>query len=361
MQARDKLSCFIGIKHDNQPMRITISSPFPVLLLGIVLSACSPASETVHETRFMMGTLVEFTIFSDNKENTSIAIKTAAEEMQRIEHLFTIYGDHDNAVKQFNQSDGTPFALPEEIDRLLEQSLKVRAQSRDAFSPTLGALNRLWGFSMEPPATTPPQREEIETLLPSANHCIKKQEQAWIRLSPMCQLDFGAIAKGYAIDRGMETLKQHGIANAIINAGGDIRVIGRHGNRPWQIGIRHPRETGKMLATLKTEGDVSIVTSGDYERFYISNGRRYHHILNPETGYPAHRSQSATVIASNATLADGWSTALFVMGQQGLKTIEKQGMEAIIVAEDGSIHSTKKIESRLQLSVQPPMLRASDS
>ena len=109
--------------------------------------------------------------------------------------------------------------------------------------------------------------------------------------------------------------KQNGISNAIINAGGDIRLIGSHGKRPWRIGIRHPRYKGEVIETLELEGDVAVVTSGDYERFYIFEGQRYHHIINPATGWPAEKSQSATVIAPNATLADAWSTALFIMGK----------------------------------------------
>jgi len=288
-----------------------------------------------------------------------MAIKAAADEMQRVENLFTIYGEADNPVKRFNNSEpGTPVQLPGEIDKLLNLAKQISIQSQGAFSITLGSLNRLWGFSLPTPPTSPPPAAEIQRLVKASSACLQQMsERRWKRINPECRLDFGAIAKGYAIDRGIEVLREHGIENAIINAGGDIRVIGRHGDRPWQVGLRHPRKPNDIAATLKVEGDVSIVTSGDYERSYISGGMRYHHLLDPKSGRPARRSQSATVIARNATMADGWSTALFVMGKDGLDAVEKRDMAALLIDENGTMHTTENIESRLQLTLAAPMLR----
>lgn len=327
----------------------------------LAINACTPAPETVHETRFMMGTLVDFSVYGANKKSASIAIKAAADEMQRIENLFTIYGDQSNAVKAFNTSTpGTTVFLPDEVQALLILSREVERNSAGAFSPTLGALNKLWGFSLSIPPTIPPQRDEIERLLTLSSNCLQQQHNGWSRTNRGCELDFGAIAKGYALEQGMKILKAHGIRNAIINAGGDIRVSGSHGERDWQVGIRHPRQSEKVVATIKVRGDISIVTSGDYERFYMYKGRRYHHILDPRTAIPAAKSQSATVIAADATTADAWSTALFVMGREGLHTIEKEGVDAILIDAGGNVHTSKNIESRLQLSLTPPMLRTSD-
>lgn len=308
----------------------------------------------------MMGTLVDFTLYGANKKNASIAIIAAANEMQRIENIFTIYGDQQNSVKAFNSARiGAHIKLPDEIDALLTQSIDTKQRSDGAFNPALGALNKLWGFSQTPAPDSPPPAKEMEEMLAGLSNCLQQHTDGWSRATANCQLDFGAIAKGYALDQGMKTLKTHGITNAIINAGGDIVVSGSHGERPWQIGIRHPRKPDQVIATLKIKGDLSIVTSGDYERFFFYKGKRYHHILNPQTGMPANQSQSATVIAGNATTADAWSTALFVMATRGLETIEKLGMDAILVDVNGQIHLTKNIESRLQLTLSAPMLRTS--
>ena len=308
--------------------------PLIPLLILLLLGACS-GPEDVHETRFIMGTLVKFTISDTDQALADNAIAAAADEMQRIEDAFTIYGKHPNSVKAFNSSPlNTPVKLPNEVSSLLKLALKIKQQSQGAFDPAVGKLNLLWGFSGGDNPTTPPTQLAIDQAR-TPSHCIEEHKDGWIRKDERCMLDFGAIAKGYAIDRGIEIFKQHGISHAIINAGGDIRLIGRHGDRPWRIGIRHPRNKGEVIQTLELEGDVAVVTSGDYERFYIYNDKRYHHIINPATRYPAQNSQSATVIAPSATLADAWSTALFIQGSNGLKQFSHL---ALIVDKQGEVH-----------------------
>ncbi|MDQ6993863.1 MAG: FAD:protein FMN transferase [Mariprofundus sp.] len=277
----------------------------------LLLTACSSPKE-LHDSRFIMGTLVEFTVSDTDRTIAEQAIAEAANEMQRIEDSFTIYGDHPNSVKLFNISAvDHPVSLPDEVSKLLETALAVQQQSGNRFNPALARLNLLWGFSLDPPPNAPPSDLAIRTAIPPSE-CIKHIAKQWARSDRRCQLDFGGIAKGYAIDRGIDILKKHGIANAIINAGGDMRLIGQHHQQPWKIGIRHPRKAGSVLSSLSLQGDVSIVTSGDYERFFIYQGKQYHHILDPKNGYPARKNQSITVIAPSAMLADAWSTALFV-------------------------------------------------
>jgi len=310
-------------------------------VLLLLTAACSFPAD-IHETRFIMGTLVEFTIAAGDSQQAAPAIAAAAAEMQRIEDAFTIYGDHPNAVKAFNASaPGTLVTLPDEVAALLTQALKVKQHSGGAFDPALGKLNLLWGFSIDPPPTSPPSPQTIKAAMPPAR-CIDQRGGQWLRLDARCLLDFGAIAKGYAIDRGIAILRQYGIHNAIINAGGDIRLIGSHGDQPWRIGIRHPRNNNDVIAALNLQGDVSIVTSGDYERFFMHDGKRYHHLLNPKTGWPATGSQSATVIAASATLADAWSTALFIQGKSGLKRFKTVSQQAMLVDQSGKISGTLK-------------------
>jgi len=315
------------------------------LLIAILLlfnSACSAPTD-IHETRFIMGTLVTFTIaIGDSDIDAEAAINAAANEMQRIENTFTIYGEQANAVKAFNAAaPNTLITLPDEVSTLLQIALDIQRQSHGAFNPALGGINLLWGFSNVTPPTSPPSADAIRQALPPS-HCIKQTAFGWIRLDPRCLLDFGAIAKGYAIDQGIEALKQHGIQNAIINAGGDIRLIGKHGDKAWRIGIRHPRQQTEVIETLALEGDVSIVTTGDYERFFIHQGKRYHHIIDPQTGWPSNTTQSATIIAHNATLADAWSTALFVQGKQALTRQSQLNKHALIVDNHGQQHGSLK-------------------
>jgi len=314
-----------------------------LLFFVLLLPACSSSSD-IRETRFIMGTLVEFTIAGSDHKQADQALKEAAAEMQRIENLFTIYGNADNAVKAFNASQpGTTVKLPAEVANLLSISLDVERQSQQAFNPSLGKLNLLWGFSGETAPDHPPPAAIINAARPP-RQCIRRQDNNWIRTDARCMLDFGAIAKGYAIDRGIAILRKHGIQNAIINAGGDIRIIGSHDGKPWRIGLRHPRNKGEVLGTLSLVGDISIVTSGDYERYFDYKGKRYHHILNPQTGFPATASQSATVLAQEATLADAWSTALFVRGESGLPIMSQLGYAALTVDRQGRIHMNKAMK-----------------
>ena len=319
----------------------------PAIFLILLAASCSAPSD-VHETRFIMGTLVEFTIADTDISQAEKALVAAASEMQRIEDEFTIYGNTTNKVKAFNQSEpGNATVLPNEVDSVLANSLEIQQQSSGAFDPSLGQLNLLWGFSLTDPPSSPPTAEAIALAI-APPHCIEKTDQGWQRADRRCLLDFGAIAKGYALDRGVEVLRKHGIQHAIINAGGDLRLIGQHGKKPWRIGIRHPRHKAEVIATLALKGDVSIVTSGDYERFYVHEGRRLHHIIDPATGWPADRAQSATVIAPNAMLADGWSTALFILGAEGMALMDQMGLAALLVDNEGEIHMNQAMQTILE-------------
>jgi len=323
---------------DNPGMFSPLLPRLPVIML-LLLSACSGAHE-VRDTRFIMGTLVEFTVAAVDQDQAPQAIAAAAAEMQRVEDEFTIYGVQENAVKRFNAAaPGTPVALPDEVGVLLQLALRVKQQSGGAFDPALGKLNLLWGVSQDPPPAAPPPQAAIAAAIPPAR-CIERRGQHWLRTDARCLLDFGAIAKGYAIDRGIAVLRAHGVHNAIINAGGDIRLIGDHVGRPWRIGIRHPRQRNEVIASLELQGDVSIVTSGDYERFFINHGRRYHHLLDPKTGMPAGRAQSATVIAASAAVADAWSTALFIQGERGIARQQTLGHLALLIDRSGAPHGS---------------------
>jgi len=305
------------------------------VFLLCLCSACSWVPDDVHETRFMMGTLVTFTIVGIPKKQAEVAIHAAADEMQRVEDAFTIYGTVDNDVKRFNRSTiGQRIHLNDEVSRVLHVAMMVQKQSHGAFNPALGVLNKLWGFSKTPPPIHPPEKRMIEEKRQGLEHCFHESKQGWWHDSEQCQLDFGAIAKGYAIDRGIKILKDHGIQNAIIDAGGDLRLIGEHGNQAWRIGIRDPRDAKKILEVLHLKGDVSVVTSGDYERFFFYQGKRYHHLLDPKTGYPSDNSQSVTVIAQQAMLADAWSTAIFVLGKQGF-ALKKPKLQILWVGAKG--------------------------
>ena len=175
--------------------------------------------------------------------------------------------------------------------------------------------------------------------------------------NPMVKLGFGGFAKGFAVDAAISALKQHGIHNAIVNIGGDLRAIGSHGKRPWIIGIRHPRQNG-MIASVALHHDESMFTSGDYERFFQYEGKRYPHIIDPRTGQPANQATSVTVLHSSASLADAAATALFVAGDHWPTIANSMGVEHVmLVRPDGKIEMTPMMTDRVQLiSKQEPVI-----
>ena len=206
-----------------------------------------------------------------------------------------------------------------ETAALLQRAQDFAAESGQRFNPAIGRLIALWGFQGDnPPLGPPPPQTEIDALLAAAPDmdALRIEGTRIGSSNPAVQIDLGGFAKGYAVDRAMAALRALGIDNAIVNAGGDLRAVGRHGDRPWRIGIRQPVNDGGIIASLETHGDESVFTSGGYERFFDYEGRRDHHIIEPHDGYPLRHTLSVTVIDDEATAADAAITALFIAGPE---------------------------------------------
>jgi thiamine biosynthesis lipoprotein len=213
---------------------------------------------------------------------------------------------------------------------------EVARRSGGAFDMTLGRLKSLWGIETEKPRV--PSPEEIRRALDGTGPGTLQLEGRRVKKRrPDIAVDLGGIAKGYAVDRAVEVLRAAGIESASVNAGGDIRLLGaRPDGRPWRIGIQHPRDPEKILATVSLNKGA-VVTSGDYERYFMAGGVRYHHLFDPHTGYPGRLSRSVTVVAPTAALADALATAAFILGpQDGLELLAGYpGVEGLIVGADG--------------------------
>lgn len=247
------------------------------------------------------------------------------------------------------------FNLPLHIIPLVKQSQQLYEQSEGLFNPAIGHLINLWQFhKYKETSKQPPAESEIKKRV-DANPNMNNLQLTNIQLqsnNEQVQLNFGAFAKGYAIERSMKTLRNFGIQHAVINAGGDLKVIGQHQDRPWSIGIRHPRDKNSVIASVKAFNNESVFTSGDYERFFIHNNRRYNHILDPRTGYPADASQSVTVIHNDAGIADAAATAIFVAGPEHWHRIaKKMGIKfVLLIAANGDIHMNPAMASRIKLN-----------
>lgn len=320
-----------------------LSRRLPLLFAALVLIALFGAQrctgrgeEDLRRSRIIMGTVVEITVLGKTAEEASAAIDEAFAEMARIEALMT---PHDPASDVARLSGAvSALEVSAETAEVVALGEKVAAASDGAFDMALGRLKALWGVEGEAPRVPTPAA--IAAALEGTGvGDLTLKGKTITKGSPDLAVDLGGIAKGYAVDRAAAVLRGAGVKSAAINAGGDIRLLGDRKGRPWRIGIQHPREGDKLLATLSL-GPTAVVTSGDYERYFEVGGVRYHHLFDPATGYPARRCQSVTVVADSAALADALATAAFVLGPEGgLRLLDKfPGAEMLLVAADGSRH-----------------------
>jgi thiamine biosynthesis lipoprotein len=294
--------------------------------------------EEVRRSRIMMGTVVEIRAAGLSTKILEPAVEATFSEMEHLDKLLSRYNT-DSEVSRLSQSTkGGDVSLP--TAEVLTLGLEVSRKSGGAFDMTLGKLKTLWVFDKETP--TLPNAAELSTALSGIGpKALILEGQQLRKASPQLQLDLGGIAKGYAVDRAIAILKQHGVLNASVNAGGDMYLLGQRPERPWRIGIQHPREEKGVLETLQIS-NRAVVTSGDYERFFEKDGVRYHHIFNPQTGMPARNCQSVTIVTDSVALGDALATAVFVLGPKAGLTLLEQfpQAEGLVVAADGSRHSS---------------------
>ena len=323
-----------------------------ILIFLCVLTGCESKPAEFHHSILQFGTIIDVTLYDVDE-------KLANKIFNELDHDFKLRHDAwtpwaASSLSRVNLLIPTQkkFSAGPSIIPLVQQSIKLAEATDYLFNPAIGKLINLWAFHKhEDPDIKPPAHKLIQQLVDS-NPRISDLHIEGLQIhssNPDVQLNFGAFAKGYAIDQSIEYLKESGVKHAIINTGGDLKAIGRHGDRPWRIGIRHPRKN-QLIASIETRGEESIFTSGDYERSYMYNGKRYHHILDPRTGYPAQGTQSVTVIHTDSGLADAAATALFIAGPEDwIKNAKKLKLTQVMLIDDkGVIHITPEMKNRLK-------------
>jgi len=311
--------------------------------------------------QFLMDTLVSIRVSGTNEEALQKAVSEAYAEMHRIADLtdnFPAKGTTANTesdVCRINEMAGVkPVRVDQDVFTMLELAKDYHDLADGAFNVTIGPVMRLWGFGGNNPHV-PRAGDITASLVFVDNACLvlnRKGQTAFLGKTGM-NLDLGAIAKGYATEKALQVLKNNGIKKALIDAGGNIRVLGTNaGNEPWRIGIKNPLKSGDILAVLSLK-DSAAVTSGDYYRFFESDGRRYNHILNPVTGYPATENMSVTVVTKDAGLADILSTAFFVLNPEKVLEVAKklEGVDVFLVTADRRILYTPGLKGRIELRV----------
>ncbi|MCP4353715.1 MAG: FAD:protein FMN transferase [Desulfobacterales bacterium] len=317
----------------NIPVNRLITGTILVAVFSVVFGTGACDSDKLvlkKDTRLMMDTFV--TISAEGPEKIiSRAIELAFDRMQEIDTKFNIHNPK-SPVFAFNNR-GTPITDPEILD-VIRAALEVSRKSDGAFDITISPLIELWGFYGDSPHV--PQDSEIKECLGRIgyNNLVIKNGILEKQIDNM-RIDLGGIAKGYNIREGARVLKENGVTSALIDAGGDVYAIGRKSDRLWKVGLRNPR--GKELMGYVEIEDRAVMGSGDYERFFMNSGKRYHHIFDSKTGYPASGVTSINLFHPDPMLADAWCTAIFVSGhEKGLELVEKMpDMEAVMITVSG--------------------------
>lgn len=318
-----------------------------VLLGASLFLRREPGSVTF--TRQLMGTLVQITLMDGDEDRYRPAAYAAFDEIARLEGLFSSY-QADSDVSRLSRAAGKhAVRVSPEVMEVVKEALHISRISGGAFDPTVGALAGAWGYSGEKGYV--PSKEEVERLLPLVDYTAVKvdEKDGTVMLGKEGMvINLGGVAKGFIVKKAIGVLTSHGMRRGIVHAGGDMTVFQTGGERPFIIGIQHPRRKKKLLGEIfVTNG--AVATSGDYERFFMKDGVRYHHILDPATGFPARASRSATVTSVDPTEADALSTAVFVMGPgAGMELIERlDGVEGVVVDTGGKVHTSSGFKGKI--------------
>lgn len=307
-------------------------------LLLLTTAAPYACGEWLRDEQPIMGTAVRVELWHEDEAAGKAAIGAVMEEMRRIDRLMSTYKESSEISRVNREAVARPVLISRELLELIQRSLEISELTGGAFDITYASAGHLYDFRRK----VKPSEQALAEALPaiSYRHVALDRDKGTIHfLRPGVRIDLGGIAKGHAVDRSIGLLHAHGIAQAIVSAGGDSRIIGDHRGRPWVVGVRDPRREG-TVATVLPLVNVAVSTSGDYERYFEAEGVRYHHIINPKSGRPVAGVRSATVIGADSTTTDALSTSVFVMGvAKGLALIESlPDVEGIIIDDQGRLH-----------------------
>ncbi len=302
--------------------------------------------------KYGMGTVITCKVFGERAEE---AVQASFVEIGRLESILSRFV-RDSDISRINSSAGIRCEkVGSETYEVLSQAIKFSKRCHGCFDATIGPLVCLWADTGK--KSEPPGEADIIKTLPLVDHntLLLDPHEMTAGLERLGQsVDLGGVGKGYAADKVLDVFVNYGIPSAFVNLGGNVAAMGtKPDGSPWHIGIRHPREENSLIGVVSV-ADRSVVTSGDYQRYFTGkDGKRYHHILDPNTGHPAESGlASATVIAGSSAAADALSTALFVAGmQKGLSILGSfPGTEAIFVGQDLSIYATKGLQGSFKVN-----------
>jgi len=307
-------------------------------------SAPPPRDSKQHFQARSMGTVVDLTLWTDDATGASATAQAVFDEFKRLDQLMSNWVDTSD-VSKINAAAGVnAVEVSEETLKLVQFAQNVSKKSGGAFDITVGAYRGLWKFDEDIDGTIPnPKEVAARRKLTGWRDVVVDGKKKTIKLRRKgMAITLGGIAKGYAVDRAVALLRGRGYQNFIMQAGGDLYVSGTKGGQKWRVGIRDPRGGRDATFAITELQDRTFSTSGDYERGFVKDGVRYHHILDPKTGQPARLCRSVTVSAKDAITADAWSKPLFILGpERGLKLLKSMpDLQAVFVDAKNQIHTT---------------------
>lgn len=311
------------------------------ILIFVSLISCDN-DETVIRTAIIMGSTVEIQVKGVNSVTANKAIQSSFDEVKRLDTLFSTYMNN-NPMWQLNNTDADEIIVNNEMFNMLKRCDEIWKITDGAFDPAIGNLIDIIGFEKGSPKL--PTQAQINDALKKVGWKNVQLKEGNIIIKPKSvKISFNAIVPGYAADKVANILSNFGIKEYLINVGGEVFARGEN----WKIGIQHPRKQNELLGAIKING-LGVSTSGDYEQYFKKNGKRFSHLINPLTGYPANECEAVTIIAKETLLADALSTGIFILGpEKGMELIERlDGVEGIIVDTSGTVYQSSGFEKYL--------------
>ena len=317
----------------------------------------APGAHLVERTQLTMGSELHLFAWTADDARALAAFDSVFNEFDRLDGLLSVWRDGSDVVRVNQAAGDHAVAVGPDILQVLRVARQVSECTDGKFDVTFGALSDVWKFDQDQDNVVPGP-EQIRARLPLIDYrrVIVREDDHTVTLARRgMRMHLGGIGKGYAVDRGVALLRAAGIHDFMIQAGGDFYVSGLRGDRPWRIGIRDPRGPADRSFAALDLSDGTFSTSGDYERSFMKDGRRYHHILDPGTGQPAQGCRSVTIVANQATLADGLSTGVFLLGPvKGMALIERlPDVEGVIVSSTNEVLVSSGLKGKL-LMIAPP-------
>ena len=308
-----------------------------LLLQCLLLFSLNVNAKWFEYEQSIMGTRIALEFFTESESLASECSASVFDEMNRVDALMSPYIEQSELAKINRSAAIKPVKISKELFNLLQRSIKFSELSKGAFDITFASVGFLYNYREH----KRPSDEKIGQHLDAINYKnikLNTKQQSVSFTHRDTKIDLGGIAKGHAVDNAIEKLRNCGIQNALVTAGGDSRILGDKNGRPWVMGIRHPRDETKVVVRIPLS-NAAISTSGDYERYFVEDGKRYHHIIKPSTGKSVSHSWSVSILANDSLTSDALSTTLFVLGtEKGLELINSLSeIEAIVIDAKGKM------------------------